>query len=215
MKQVIVAAYMKPLKGTPPEARPQALAATRLTTATIWANGGFHLLLGESDVALQDAYYPDYVQLTESEAATLRRYWDFAVRYEAVLADRRLTLRAAPDTVTSPTQLVSMQGQPGAIWAIPRAMPGYITVSLINLLQSPQGYWNATTPPPDVLTDIPLRVRLDAGTQIRSAFVASPDDDGQTHALAWTISDDAAGHWAEVTIPRLEYWQFLVFETEV
>ena len=53
--------------------------ATVLASAAIWANGGFHLLLGEENGALCDPYYPKY--------ATLKP--DFALRDAPILRLRR------------------------------------------------------------------------------------------------------------------------------
>lgn len=213
-KQVIIAAYMKPLQGSTGDIRDQAVAATRLTTATIWANGGFHLILGETDGALEDAYYPDYVPLAPSEITALRKYWDFVVRYEAVLADRQFTLISDPAFISDPTGLISTQAEAGKVWAIPRQMSRYLTVSLLNLTHSPQAHWNALTPIPEIRHDLPLRVRLDHDRHVTAAYVASPDDDTRPLPLDWAITNDANGRWVEMTIPRLEYWQLLVLETD-
>ncbi|HEY3991708.1 MAG TPA: glycoside hydrolase family 66 protein, partial [Ktedonobacteraceae bacterium] len=57
-KQVILAAYLAPLQNAQGDNLQMAEAATRLASAAIWANGGFHLLMGERDGALCHAYYP-------------------------------------------------------------------------------------------------------------------------------------------------------------
>jgi len=86
-KQIILAAYMSPLLNAKPEMLESAEVATRLTTATIFANGGFHLLMGEGDGALDDPYYPQYATLRPEFANVMRRYYDFFVRYENWLVD--------------------------------------------------------------------------------------------------------------------------------
>ena len=89
-KQIILAAYMSPLLNAKPEMLESAEVATRLTTATIFANGGFHLLMGEGDGALDDPYYPKYATLRPEFANVMRRYYDFFVRYENWLVDPAL-----------------------------------------------------------------------------------------------------------------------------
>jgi len=89
-KQIILAAYMSPLLNAKSEMLASAETATRLTTAAIFANGGFHLLMGEGDGALDDPYYPKYATLRPEFANVMRRYYDFFVRYENWLVDPTL-----------------------------------------------------------------------------------------------------------------------------
>ncbi|HLV97441.1 MAG TPA: glycoside hydrolase family 66 protein [Ktedonobacterales bacterium] len=211
-KQVIIAAYMKPLKTCAPESYAEAEAAVRLVSATLWANGGFHLLLGERDAALQDAYYPDYVSLTPAFAEVMRRYYDFHVRYENLLSDRRM--RPQEDTrVVIDGAPSSTTGEAGAIWTIARAMEGWRTVSLINLMSASDTRWNVPAAVPRPLTDLLVRVRLDAQEVVVAVFCASPDGDGRPLALPFSVQKQDGVAWVETRVPRLEFWQVLALET--
>ncbi len=69
---------MSPLLHAKPEMLESAEAATRLTTATIFATGGFHLLMGEGDGALDDPSCPRYATL-RPEFASITRVWPRSV----------------------------------------------------------------------------------------------------------------------------------------
>ena len=245
-KQVILAAYMQPLGGAEGVALDQAEAATRLTTAAIWANGGFHLLLGERDAALHDPYYVTYTALRPAFARVMRAYADFVVRYMNVLSDRRLELESAegaPDGLhvedASSGPRVSSTGEAGTVWAIVRSMPGYTTVSFINLTAASSAHWNAPAPPPEPVPHlaVSVRVRLDGAggaSSVRRVFTASPDiDGGASSALAFTVTPvtpagdttddrgeegsrderDERATLVTFELPSLQYWSLVVIDT--
>lgn len=56
-KRVILAAYLNPFKIEPE--RNLNGSTAQLAMATIFASGGYHLLLGEEGSVLTEAYYPD------------------------------------------------------------------------------------------------------------------------------------------------------------
>ena len=83
-KQVILAAYLRAFH--PEDGRVAgAMTAFRLAQAAIGTAGGFHLIAGEGAGLLTEAYYPKYGQLDDADAATVRRYADFAVRNTSAL----------------------------------------------------------------------------------------------------------------------------------
>ncbi|HEU5348278.1 MAG TPA: glycoside hydrolase family 66 protein [Ktedonobacterales bacterium] len=220
-KQVILAAYMKPLGGADGETLTQAEAATRLTSATIWANGGFHLLLGERDGALCDAYYADYATLRPAFARIMRTYYDFVVRYVNVLSDRHLRAIAADDmhiATDAPGIRLSTEADPGAIWTITRRMPGYITISFINLTAASHAHWNDLQQTPDAVATSRLSVRLPQGDRphISGIFCASPDvDEGAPSHLDFTVEQvEGDGVVISFDMPPLHYWNLLVIKTD-
>jgi dextranase len=210
-KQVILAAYLAPLQGALDDALPPAERATRLASAAIWANGGFHLLMGERNGALCHAYYPNYATLMPDFAQVMRRYYDFVVRYENVLSDQRLTtvLDHEPATVAIAGHRCSSNGEAGAIWAIRRSMPGFVTLSLINLASIQETHWNAAKPPVHALHN--LAIDWGAGVRVTSLFVADPDGlDQSAHTLPYTTNGEGTGARIHFEIPRLEYWTLVV-----
>ncbi|MDY7041290.1 MAG: glycoside hydrolase family 66 protein, partial [Chloroflexota bacterium] len=74
-KPVVLAAYIEPARAR----------NARLADAVILASGGYHIELGEPGTMLADPYFPDYGQMSDELAEVIRRYYDFAVRYENVL----------------------------------------------------------------------------------------------------------------------------------
>ncbi len=213
-KQVILAAYVKPLQSALGDDLPPAEAATLLTSAAIWANGGFHLLLGERDAALCDPYYPAYATLTPAFAGVMRRYYDFVVRYENALSDRRLVTAAGArglEAARVDGTPASPFGKAGTIWTIARSMPGLRTVSLINLRDAQDARWNAPQRPPRPLNDLEVELRVDG--PVRHVFAASPDADSQrAYLLAHELVRRDGAMWARVRLPRLYYWSLIVAE---
>jgi len=215
-KQVILAAYLTPLKGATGDKLLAAEAATRLTSAAIWANGGFHLLMGERDAALCDPYYPAYATMAPAFARVMRRYYDFVVRYENALADSRLVTATGArgrEAVRVEGIATSPVAEPGTVWTVTRAMPGLHTVSLINLRGATEATWNTPQPTPLSLHDVEVEVRVDG--IVRTAFAASPDGES-LHAipLAAHPVQRGASTWVDVRLPRLDYWSLIVVKTE-
>jgi len=217
-KQVILAAYLSPLLGARGVALPAAEAAARLASAAIWANGGFHLLLGEDNGALCDPYYPKYAKLEPDFARTMRVYYDFVVRYENVLSDLGLTTVANPGPDESPQiegHAVTAFGAPGSIWGIQRSMGGMYTVSLINLTSAEDGRWNAPKPPQPTLQGLKVEIPLPGAQPVRSIFCASPDrEDGRPQSLVFAAQQREEVQRVAFELPSLQYWTLIVIQLE-
>ncbi len=223
-KQVILAAYMSPLGDAKPEGPSgnekliRAEAATRFTTVSIFASGGFHLLLGERDGALCDAYYPKYAKLRPQFAGIMRRYYDFFVRYEQWLVN--FNMKDVSELVLATEGLLHIgygqlkydsAGRAGEIWTLIHKGPDFITVNLINLTGHRSGYWNFPHPAPPLLLNIPLEL----GFQAEKVYLASPDFNfGQTQELRPELNQDSCSGTSSgktcFNIPRLEYWDLII-----
>ncbi len=214
-KQVILAAYLEPLKGAQGNDLPSAEAATRLASAAIWANGSFHLLMGERNGLLCDPYYPAYATMRPGFARVMRRYYDFVVRYENALSDLRLvtmTKAQAQSMVRIFRVSSSFTAEAGQVWAIVRRMPGLCTISLINLSAAIDTNWNTPKPFPPPLHNLKVEIRVEGG--IRSVFAASPDRDmGRPHPLAHHLIQKDGATWVHMSLPRLDYWSMIVVKT--
>ena len=210
-KQVILAAYLKPLLEAPDTELPAAEAATRLASAAIWANGGFHLLMGERDAALCDPYYPKYATMRPDFARVMRRYYDFVVRYENLLSDPRLTTvsgSANQRAVQLSGASASASGEAGAVWTILRQQPGFTTVTLINFTAANDTNWNEPKPIPSILHNLQLEFQLTGG--VTTVFAASPDGlDQASVPLAPTLFERDSEQWIRVIVPQLEYWTLI------
>jgi dextranase len=211
-KQVILAAYLTPLHDAAGEALSGAESATLLASAAIWANGGFHLLLGETNGALCDPYYPKYACLTTDFATVMRRYYDFVVRYENLLSDKRL-LTAVDEDAGPAAQIggipASSHARPGHVWTIARTMPGWHTLSLINLVSAEEARWNAAKPPPRTLRDLEVTFAI-PGLPER-VFVASPDSRVPTmQPLDFLVTARGRETRVRVIVPQLTCWTMIM-----
>jgi hypothetical protein len=81
----------------------------------------------------------------------------------------------------------------------------------INLLGSSDAHWRdrgLNRPAPPLLDN--LRVRVREPEAIRAIGWVLPDvDDGQFHALPFTVHANAGTQWLEFTNPQLRYWDTL------
>jgi dextranase len=215
-KQVILAAYLSPLAGAMDDALPPAETATRLASAAIWANGGFHLLLGENNGALCDPYYPKYATLMPDFARTMRRYYDFVVRYENVLCDRSLVTQIGVPAVSAvkiDDHAHSPLPAPGKVWTIVRSMPGIRTLSLINLASAADVLWNSPKPQLRPMHD--LVVSLSVGARATSVFVANPDgSDPRPRLLKFSTHGSGPSARVEFVVPVLDCWTLVVVRVD-
>ncbi|MBI5956952.1 MAG: hypothetical protein HY871_08110 [Chloroflexi bacterium] len=214
-KQVILAAYPKPLQNAVPEVLSLAENATRLAAAAIFANGGFHLLLGERDGALCDPYYPSYTTLRPGFARVMRDYYDFIVCYENFLFDRTLKDVSESFVYNANIRLEgarhSFRPTADAVWIVPRRKAGYLTLSLLNLLDIENTYWNLPHPRPRTLED--TTVILNAGANVKRILLASPDYNlGRPRSLNFETMTN--GSTVRFKVPHLDFWDLLILETD-
>lgn len=202
-KPVVLAAYIDPAWGV----------NVRLADALIFASGGFHIELGEGSRMLADPYFPKHRPMGEDLKEVLRRYYDFAVRYENVLAlgtrdhtaaaGMRIALRGLsagpPDTAAD-------------VWVIARKGEGFEAISLIPARGLPHREWNRPLEAaPCPLEDVP--VRYFPPRTVRRVWLASPDlGDPVAMCLGFRSGQCLQGRYIEFTVPRLEYWGLVVIE---
>lgn len=213
-KQVILAAYLQPF--APDVLRTGgALTAFRLASAAIGASGGFHLIAGEGQALLTEAYYPRYGRLDDAEAAVVRRYFDFTVRNTALLHGP-----AAPDiawTHVGPTndlilldhpnlQTYGAGAQVGSLWVIGHERGDLTVLQLINLRGLSIDAWNSPQERlPSPLVDVEVRVRIVGG--IAGVWWDTPDDEiGLARSVAHEVANTAAGRLLVFRVPRIDVW---------
>lgn len=202
-KAVVLAAYIEPTRHR----------NVRLTDAVIFASGGWHIELGEQRGILADPYFPKYKPIGDALATVLRRYYDFAVRYENVLAlgtwdttDERARKVTIEGVNTDPDQVSEK------VWIITRQGEGFETISLINLLDISNPEWNGLLlADPTPLGN--LRVCYQTEQEVKRVWLASPDfANPQAMDLDFKPARDSQGNYIEFTVPRLEYWDLIVIE---
>ena len=213
-KQVILAAYLHPFL-TPDGRTAGALNAFRLTSAAINASGGFHLISGEGDGLLTEAYYPNYGRLDRNEFDVVRHYADFIVRNTAVLhgasGDDIAWTHVGPtnDVIVLDHSDLDNYGAGArldSIWTTGRHDNGVTSLQLVNLRGLKSDEWNTGHPePPHPLEDIEVRVRLTGG--VDGVWWDTPDDDiGIARPIPFKVADEDTGRFLVFRIPRVGYW---------
>lgn len=183
-RQVILAAYMSCATANPDAAE----TATLLTSSTIHAAGGFHLLLGEGTGILVHAYYPNYVRPGQRFQERLLAHWNFLVRYGRYLSDRSLRYSSADVGA-------------GNLWAIHRSGREFETVSLIN---ADQGLpWDQLKSEPTAATDV--SVSLPAPDSVKAIYAADPE-----HPEALTLPHRVADGILRFSVPKVDLWTLVI-----
>jgi dextranase len=177
-KAVILAAYLSSYRGD----EAAASAVERLQHAVVFSHGGTVLLHGEERNVLTEAYYVSNKEISAESSDAARRCYDFAVRYGDLLFDREsvdvthtnLAGENLEVKVEAPVR-VSIDCEPGALWArVVRTKLGLL-VSLIDLSAQEDDLWDGPKHPSAPLSGVRVaieRVRSDAP---RFDF-AEPDD---------------------------------------
>ncbi len=198
-KPVVLAAYIDPA----------AEYNVRLMDAVIFASGGGHIELGERNGLLADAYFPRYGVMSPALAEAIRRYYDFAVRYQEVIgpgmrdATRDYLKRVEIDGVSTAPSLVNDK-----VWPIVREGDGFAAVSLVNLLSLESPEWARRLPSPPAALG-PSIVHIGVDREVSRVWVATPDgDDPSPQPLSFTQADGALSF----QIPSLVYWDLIVIE---
>jgi dextranase len=180
-KPVVIALYL-------PADRPVNIL---LADALIVSAGGSRIELGERTRLLADPYFPKHQEMTAGLKTALRRYADFAVRYENWIgaflpdADAELSL---PD---------QMEG------TCRRTDTG-VGISLVNLNGVTPARWDAVHLEPGALSEFTIKVKCK--TPVQSVWGASPDgEDPSAVPLHFTQT----GEHVEVRIPGIKTWYVL------
>ena len=202
--------------------RPVVLAAyidpdrernVRLADAVILASGGSHIELGEPGGMLADPYFPHYRAMSDPLARVIRRTYDFAVRYENILALNTCDATSAFEgKVIIEGVSTEAQRSHNKIWPIVREGDDAIALSLINLLELSSPEWNS-----ELLADPPLQedlvVRVYVERPVRRVWWATPDDsDPAGRVLAFSTGRDSGGPYVTFRLPSLAYWDLVVLE---
>ena len=208
-KPVILAAYASFLARKPSQRA--GAAALALLSAVIFGAGAWHLLLGEGEAALTHAYYPKYARLGPLAVRTLRRYYDFAVGYREFLRDPSLREVAATfidsdEPTFGASAPYSSSPKPGHVWTGIKTKPGWVVISLVNLLDEADIRWDRSREAPKTRA---VKLKLPNETQIKRCLVASPDGDGSLAPVDCPI-DPADGLTVDVS---LSTWTLVLVET--
>ena len=199
-KPVVLAAYIDP-----------ALEHNvRLMDAIIFASGGGHIELGESNAMLADAYFPRYKVMSPELAEVVQRYYDFIVRYQDVIGPRtsdathEYARNIRIDGIsTSPSQ------RKNKVWPIVRQGEEFLAINLINLRGIESVEWAKAlekAPQPLGVTEVRLS---NIERKIEGVWFASPDE--QNISLV-PLNFTQDGNTIIFEIPSLKYWDLILIK---
>lgn len=170
----------------------------RLADALIFSLGGSRIELGERARLLSDPYFPKHQALPPDLKTTLRRYYDFVVRYGELLGPAAGILEDFAFTV------------PPGVWVIARSSGAdWLTVSLINISGLGDPRWDESLPAPKPLTAVSVQFAL--AQPIRRCWWASPDGaDLDLAPLPWSVDHETV----TITLPRLDHWAIIAIKLQ-
>ncbi len=224
-KQVVIAAYLHAFHPDKPSIPAQAEYGAIIAMATIFASGGYHILLGEHENLLADSYFPKYGSLSEQFKVTMQHYYDFIVMYrnpiyDLELDDVSMTFAGGINTeVVFEKEGVSFapNGDLDTVWTIVKEKPGLMIIHLINLNGLDNDVWaHAKQQAPTGLENIVVKV--ESWEAIESIYLASPDGDSirsQTINYTFVPKGNECGQFVRFTVPRLDYWTMVCIKTKV
>jgi len=198
-KPVVLAAYIDP-----------ALEHNvRLMDAIIFASGGGHIELGESNAMLADAYFPQYKVMSPELAEVIQCYYDFIVRYQDVIGPRSID---ATSEFARNIQIDGISTSPSLrknkVWPIVRQSEEFIAINLINLRGIESVEWAEaieSAPLPIATTEVRL---TDLENEIEGVWFTSPDDKNISPIpLDFTQNDKNS---ISFKIPSLKYWSLIL-----
>ena len=215
-KPVVLAAYMN-YQSLPQPTNTLNEASVRLMDACVFANGAFHVELGEGNPVqmLSTYYWPTHSPpMPPTLPQVMRDYYDFAVRYENLLFFNALSGVSdgtSGAVISSGTHALSKDAQTNTIWTVVKLWPGtYDTVSLINLY-GVDNIWRNLSGSPTIQTNMQFKYHVDR--KVYQVYVATPDDGlGRPQPLGFTDGTDGQGYYVQVTVPQLQYWDLLIFD---
>ena len=217
-KQVILAAYLKCFAQKDIYTHDACHSSLLLASATIFACGGFHFVIGEKDGVLPDPYYVNYAKVNKEYRRDIRNYYDFIVRYGDLIFD----LNSKDESMTHAnginTECVFSNGNfssyPKAdrVWTLIRTVKGYKTISLVNYTGVKSDIWNEGKEDyPKNLVDIDVQVLVDE--EINGVYVASPDfNNCMSEKLEFEYCSIDRGKAIKFRVPRLKIWNLIYIE---
>lgn len=208
-KQVILSAYLRPFT----EGGETAEWAARYITAIIASAGGHHLVLGEGDKVLRDAYYPNHGRLSEGGVGLMRRYYDHTAAYTHYLhaPDLATVERHFTDGINGAFTLKGVVGsatpQAGKVWLSVKQRDGQFVLNFVNLTGLAEDGWDVHQTAAPRLEGV--RLECEPFIRVGSATWESPDDISGVTALEWRTDNEGR---VGFELPTLELWGTLILD---
>lgn len=181
-----------------------------LTDAVMFAIGGSHLEMG--DHMLTREYFPAKpLAMTDELKQRLVHYYDFMTGYQNLLRGIGSKGVFQPSVSSTSHAVNAWPPQSYHITAFAKNVNRNQVVHLLNFSNTDDLSWrdlNGTRPAPTKQTNINLT--FETLRQIRKVWTATPDNCGGA-PLELPFTQD--GNKVTITVPSLEYWTMVVFET--
>lgn len=218
-KPVILAAYLKAFAETGKASDKQAENCFLLASAAIFANGGYHILLGEYNGLLTEGYFVRYAEIHDKFVRNVRNYYDFIVRYAKLLYApelEELTMTHSGginDEFLFTNVEFSTYGEPDKVWVIIKEKPGYTVINLINLTGIKSDKWNEGKKHKPVKVS-GIHVEALILEKVKGVFIASPEvENGVCSELKFEYIHKANGKYVSFDIPQLMVWDLVFIKT--
>jgi dextranase len=200
-KPVVLAAYV----------HPQGSANPQINDAIIFASGGGHIELGEGNNYLADPYFPKYESLSTSQAETIKRYYDFAVRYQNWMGPQTQDATGKwMNEISIPGFETSNSLSYNKIYPLIRETKGVTAISLVNLLGLPGGDWNQPVPNPEPQSEFELMLEI-GNQKVSSIGFTSPDNENFAISSLEFTQENGQLHFK---VPGLNIWDLIIVQWE-
>ncbi len=180
-----------------------------LTDAVIFALGGAHLELGDGHMLCHEYFPNSNLQMSEELQKAIVTYYDFLVAYQNLLRDGGTETTATVSTSKSGVSITSWPPKLQTVTTYSKKVGTRQVVHLLNFLQANSLSWrdeDGSMPAPQVLKDLPLRVKA---TGVQRVWAATPDRlGGAPQPLSFSKDGDSI----LITLPSLKYWTMIVIE---
>ncbi len=222
-KPVILAAYLEPFKEHDGTAY-GPIESAKLLLATVSSHGATSLLVGEDGAVLTQPYYSDYARLTEDELILLQTYYDFQVSYRELLYAPDLVditesygsgeNREIDCIIDGGSYETSIDGEAGTVWAIMHMNGSRVVISLINLIDQTESYWNREKEPCRTRPNAVLRIPR--FFPVMKVYTCSPDmDHGLAREIPMQETHGAKGPAVEVELTQISQWTLIWCDGEI
>lgn len=204
-KSLVVAGYVNYKNSAPLFNAPAVL----LMDAVCFSAGGARLELGDGGHMLSNEYFPDDHDKTMDAALRGRvvRMYDFITAYENLLRDGQRASQATALVTNAPC---ADNGRADAVWCFTRENDDWLTVHLINLVGTDDGWRDEAQTKNAPVVQKNLAVRVYTDREVLGAWAASPDEsDLSARAASFTCGVDGGGRYVEFSLERLEYWDMV------
>ena len=217
-KQVILAAYLKCFAQKEKYTDDECHISMLLASATLFACGGFHFVIGEDNGILPDPYYVNYAEVNEKHRKDIRNYYDFIVRYGDLLFDKDSIDNSMTYANGINTEYIFENGEFSSypksdrVWTLVKASKKYKTVSLINYTGIKSDIWNeGKETHPEILENIQVQILIDE--DIKGVYMTSPDyNNCMSEKLEYEHCSIDRGRAIKLIIPKLKIWTLLYIE---